>query len=133
MASCNPKPRPIRRAPSALVCWLHFAVALVLSLGPGGLERAHVGASHDHLQLASHGRATAAGTLDSSGVNAELSAPCETCRELEWARLSQIGTGAPALSWAPTHEAADRFVPIAEQVRSIASPARIRSRAPPTT
>lgn len=132
MAKPNDELRPTRRAPSAWVRWLHALIALVLTLGPGGLERAHVGASHGHTQLVSHARVAASDPLNSSGADAELSAPCETCRELELARLSQTGTGSPILSWTPTTGAIHHVVPIAEQVRSVGSPARIRSRAPPT-
>lgn len=117
------------------VRWVCCALVAVLSFGPGGLERAHVGVSHDHVSLASHDRdfglhgdATPADTSD-----LELSAPCDTCRDLQLARLSQTGTGSAILSWSPAASAVDRFVSIAEQVRSIASPAHIRSRAPPTT
>ena len=64
MAKPNDELRPIRRAPSAWVRWLHALIALVLTLGPGGLERAHVGASHGHTQLVSHARVAASGQQD---------------------------------------------------------------------
>lgn len=115
--------------------WLCVALVATLSLGPGGLERVHIGATHDHLEPASRGRGTVAGPAvqSSHGTDTEVSAPCDTCRELEWARLNQTGTCPAVLCYAPTGDVVDRFIPINEQVRAVESAAHIRSRAPPTT
>lgn len=121
--------------PSNWVRWLCLALVALLWFGPGGLERAHVGVSHDHFRPTSHdGPAGTTGTEQSGNTHSgsEMVASCETCRELQWARLSQTGTGSPIRCWDPVAIAVERFMPIVDQVRSVAVPAQIRSRAPPT-
>ncbi len=115
--------------------WLCVALVVVFALGSGGLERVHVGVSHDHADLTAleHARGEAHAPGTSTGSDRALSAPCDTCRELKWARQGQAGSGSASLAIAPPDDAADRFILFAEQVRSVASPADIRSRAPPTT
>lgn len=122
-------------------CWRWLCVALVaaIGLGPGGLERLHVGMSHDHggTSLATRGQPDGSRSLKDrarmapAGAGREMASRCEVCQELAWARLGQTGTGAPAIAPAPTEVVAERVQPIAEQARSIRATIAIRSRAPP--
>lgn len=135
MADSDRSTRVIVPAPGIWWRWLSLALIAAMCLGPGGLERLHVGVSHKHTSpQAPHRSPTGvAAQACGEGSERELSAPCDVCRELEWARVGQTGTGSPVLVYSPTDFVVEGIIPIAEQVRSILSTASIRSRAPPIT
>jgi hypothetical protein len=138
MVTGRAEPLAVTRAPSDWWRWLCFALIGVLCLGPGGVQRVHLAASHDHLHLAAsitlHGGHDhdAEQHANSAGFGGdEVSASCDTCRDLEWARLTKTGTPTPAPVYVHTDFAIDRCIPFDDQVRSIRPAASIRSRAPP--
>jgi len=140
MVTGRTEPLAATRAPSDWWRLLCFALIGVLCLGPGGLERAHIGVSHDHLHLATtitlhegHDHDAEQHAHSAGFGGDELSASCDTCRDLEWARLTKTGTSTPALGFVHSEFAIDRCIPIDDQVRSIRAAASIRSRAPPIT
>lgn len=135
MADSDRLARVVGPTPGTWWRWLSLALIVAMCLGPGGLERLHVGVSHNHASRQAPHRSPAGAAAEALGEGSEreISAPCDVCRELEWARVGQTGTGSPVLVYSPTDFIVERVIPIAEQVRSIQSTASIRSRAPPIT
>lgn len=127
--------RVVNPAPGNWWRWLSLALIAAMCFGPGGLERFHIGLSHDHTSpgVRHTTLAETAAEIVGDGSDRELSASCDVCRELEWARIGQAGTGSPVLAYAPADFVVERVILIAEQVRSIQSTASTRSRAPPIT
>ncbi|MBL8761204.1 MAG: hypothetical protein JNL50_07870 [Phycisphaerae bacterium] len=132
--------RQLLRRPgrSFSVCWLSLCVALAcfVAIGPGGLQRLHLGWCHnDHpFALAAgghapHSRAEAGQAGQPS--TPELGGVCDLCHDLEWARLTFQGTGGPACSAAPIAVEAQRIDRIDEQVCCVRIALWLRSRAPP--
>lgn len=140
MVTGRTEPLAASRAPSDWWRWLCFALIGVLCLGPGGVQRVHLAASHDHVHPAAsishseeHEHDAEHHSFSAASGGDELSASCDTCRDLEWARLTKTGTPTPAPGCIHTDFAIDRCIPIDDQVRSIRPAASIRSRAPPIT